>query len=66
MASDFTMETVDVEELRQQLASASIELEEHKAQFKRNFNRNHRELEQCYEEIDNQTNDEKKMRVKIN
>ena len=31
MTSNFSMGTVDVEELRQQLAQASIELEEHKA-----------------------------------
>ena len=66
LTSEFSMRTEDVEELRQQLASASIELEEHKAAFKRNFNKNHKELELTYEEIDNQTAEEKKLRVKIN
>ena len=60
------MQTVDVEDLRQQLAAASIELEEQKANYKKNYNKNHRELELTYEEIDEQIADEKKFRVKIN
>ena len=66
MTSNFSMGTVDVEELRQQLAAASIELEEQKAQFKKNYSKNHKELEAHYEEIDLQNAEEKKMRVKIN
>ena len=66
MTSNFSMHSVDVEELRQQLAQTSIDLEEHKAQFKKNYSKNHKELETTYEEIDLQTNEEKKLRVKIN
>ena len=66
MTSNFSIQTVDVEELRQQLAQASIDLEEHKANFKKSYSKNHKDLEQYYEEIDEQTNDEKKLRVKIN
>jgi len=64
--SNFSVQTADVEELRQQLAQASIDLEEHRAIFKKNFAKNHKELESTYEEIDLQTQEEKKMRVKIN
>lgn len=66
MTSNFSIQTVDVEELRQQLAQASIELEEQKALFKKNYAKNHKELEDCYEQIDSHTNEEKKLRVKIN
>ena len=66
MTSNFSIQTVDVEELRQQLASASIELEEQKALFKKNYAKNHGDLELEYETIDMQVNDEKKLRVKIN
>jgi heme oxygenase len=41
-------------------------LEEHKANFKKNYSKNHKELEVAYEDIDLQTVEEKKMRVKIN
>lgn len=66
ITSNFSMATFDVEELRQQLAQASIELEEHKAQFKKNYSKNHKDLEEFYESIDFHTNEEKKIRVKIN
>ena len=49
MASGFSIQTVDVEELRSQLAQRSIELEEQKALFKKNYARNHKDLEECYE-----------------
>lgn len=45
MTSDFSMDAVDVEELRQQLSAASIELEEQKEHFKKHFSKNHKEIE---------------------
>ena len=66
MTSNFSMGTVDVEELRQQLAAASIELEEQKAAFKKNYSKNHKDLETFYEDIDALNGEEKKVRVKIN
>ena len=60
------MGTVDVEELRKQLAAASIELEEQKAAFKKSYSKNHKDLETYYEDIDNLNGEEKKVRVKIN
>ena len=66
MTSNFTMGTVEVEDLRQQLAAASISLEEQKAYFKKNYSKNHKELETYYEDIDTQNVEEKKNRVKIN
>lgn len=66
MTSNFSIGTVDVEDLRQQLAQASIELEEQKASFKRNYSKYHKELEEVYTDIDYQTQEEKKARVKIN
>ena len=52
MTSNFSIGTVDVEDLRQQLAAASIELEEQKAAFKKNYSKNHKDLETYYEDID--------------
>ena len=66
MTSNFSMGTVDVEELRQQLAAASIELEEQKANFKKSYSKNHKDLESFYEDIDNHNGEEKRVRVKIN
>ena len=48
------------------MAQTSIDLEEHKAKFKKEYSKNHKDLEVTYEEIDLQTNEEKKLRVKIN
>ena len=64
--TNYSMKTVDVEELRQELAQASIELEEQKAVFKKSYAKNHKDLEEYYETIDLYTNEEKKSRVKIN
>ena len=66
MTSDFSMDTVDVEDLRQQLSAASIELEEYKEQFKKHFSKNYKDIEAFLQEINEITTDEKKMRVKIN
>lgn len=66
MSSGFSVGTVDVEELRQQLAAASIDLEEQKAHFKKQYSKNHKNLEEFIDDLTELTAEEKKMRVKIN
>jgi len=65
MTSNFSMGTVDVEALREQLSAASIELEEQQSNFKKTMAKQHRELESNYTEIEEQKNEERKFRVKI-
>ncbi len=60
------MKTVELEELRQQLSAASIELEEQKELFKKHFSRNFKEIDECVADISEMTGEEKKMRVRIN
>jgi seryl-tRNA synthetase len=66
MTSNFTIETVDIDELRQQLAASSFELDEQKTQFKKQMAKQHKEIELGYEQIESLNQDEKKLRVKIN
>ena len=46
------METVDIEELRQQIASASFELEEQKAQFRKQMAKREKDLEGSLEMLE--------------
>lgn len=52
VASNFTMETVDVEDLRQQIASASFELEEQRSAFRKQMAKREKELEISLETIE--------------
>lgn len=52
VASNFTMETVDVEDLRQQIASASFELEEQRSAFRKQMAKREKELEINLETIE--------------
>ena len=45
VTSNFTMETVDIEDLRQQIAAASFELEEQRSKFKKQMAKRQKELE---------------------
>ncbi len=60
------METVDLDELKQQLAATTFELEEQQAHLKKQLAKQQREIEQSYEEVELQKQREKQMRVKIN
>ncbi len=52
MTSNFTMETVDIDELKQQLAQSSFELSEQKSQFKKQMAKQQKEIELGYEQIE--------------
>lgn len=66
MTSNQTIETVDLDDLKQQLAATTFELEEQQASLKKQLAKQQKEIEQSYEEVELQKLREKQMRVKIN
>lgn len=62
----FSINSENVEELRQELAQTSIELEEQRERYKRQVAKGQKDLELNYQQLDALRQDEKKQRVKIN
>lgn len=52
VTSNMTMETVDIEDLRQQIAAASFELEEQKLSFRKQMAKREKEVESNLEYLE--------------
>lgn len=64
MHSNFT--TAEVEEMRRQLADASVELEEAKEQNKKRLALQSKDIDENYSELSTYRQEEKVLRVKLN
>lgn len=62
----FSINSENVEEMRQELAQTSIELEEQRERYKRQVAKGQKDLELNYQQLDAFRQEEKKQRVKIN